>query len=746
MTDIWFIQEIERHLKTNNRTVILDPHAQFAYLLPLIESKGHTVLSTNNTLKEDWQTVKEELYLRYEAEKNYSTSPVVFYTSREMNNLSFLFDYCFTHGCLDLSNPGEWLRKKLFSQTGLQINMENPLLLTAAKLGIGKDLNWWKRILQNLEDLISIDVELLPFLNDPEGYMKKKDPDVRRLFEEKLFELIGQPYMRKPPTVLAKEVVKIIFDQLLNNSISGELLTVYYKWLDSNSYTDALKAYISDYKISDDQNVWTVHPDHCFDKIDRWALKKISENLRDSTYTKNALAKIRRRVFSSKSNIFLPSWWNDVVTLLEYDNKSIAECNNLDKLVDYYTTNFHHVDRSIRNLFVCFLQEDEIIRPFQEYYDSLNYELLQHWFDHADAYKSNQQAFLPDLIKNSSPAKAIIVGDGLRYEIASFVASVLEKEYKVQKNIMLADIPSETEHNMSALYLDNKEVLPIHKDREKKLSVVTGKEITFLNLEALHYGIKSDYLVLTYKDIDSTGEKLQLGAIKLFAEFEKVLIDKIGLLMKMGYEEVYLITDHGFVLTGLLDESDKIEPAVSGKKEVHERFIRTIDKQYNSDLVEFEKKYGEFNYIYVTKNQRPFKSKGMYGFSHGGFTPQEVIIPQFVFRKKSDHIEGLKIIIDNKKDLAEVTGNLFEVKIQAQSVADSIFSLERKVKLMVYANKIAYTSSSIITLSTGSSYKAEFSFESNEEVMVVLVDASTQEQLDIVKVKKSGARDLGGLL
>lgn len=746
MTDIWFIQDVERHLKTNSRTVILDPHAQFAYLLPLIESKGYTILSTNSTLKEDWQTVKEELYLRYEAEKNHSTTPVVFYTDREITNLSFLFDYCFTHGCLDLSNPGEWLRKKLFSQTGLQINMENPLLLTAAKLGIGKDLNWWKRILQNLEDLISIDVELLPFLNDPEGYMKKQDPDVRRLFEEKLFELIGQPYMRKPPTILAKEVVRIIFDQLLSNSISGELLVVYRKWLDSNSFTEALKAYISEYNISDEQNVWSVHPDHCFDKIDRLALKKISENLRDSTYTRNALAKIRRRVLSLKSNIFLPSWWNDVITLLEYDNKSIAACNNLDKLVDYYTTNFHHVDRSVRNLYAFFLQEVEIIRPFQEYYDSLNHEFLQQWFDQAVAYTSNQQAFLPDLIKNSAPGIAIIVGDGLRYEIASFVATVLEKDYKVQKNIMLADIPSETEHNMSALYLDNKEVLPTHKDREKRLSIITGKEITFMNLEALHYGVKSDYLVLTYKDIDSTGEKLQLGAIKLFSEFEKVLINKIDLLLKMGYEEVHLITDHGFVLTGLLDESDKIEPAVSGKKDVHERFIRTVDKQHNSDLLEFEKKYGEYNYVYVAKNQRPFKSKGMYGFSHGGFTPQEVVIPQFIFRKESDNFEALKIYIENKKDLAEVTGNLFAVKIQAQSGADSIFTLERKVKLMVYANKVAYTGSSIITLPAGSNYKAEFSFESHEEVMVVLVDANTQEQLDTVKVKKSGARDLGGLL
>ncbi len=79
MTDIWFIEEIERHLKTNSRTVILDPHAQFAYLLPMIESKGYTILSTNSTLKEDWQTVKEELYLRYEAEKNHSTTRGVLY-------------------------------------------------------------------------------------------------------------------------------------------------------------------------------------------------------------------------------------------------------------------------------------------------------------------------------------------------------------------------------------------------------------------------------------------------------------------------------------------------------------------------------------------------------------------------------------------------------------------------------------------------------------------------------------------
>lgn len=34
----------------------------------------------------------------------------------------------------------------------------------------------------------------------------------------------------------------------------------------------------------------------------------------------------------------------------------------------------------------------------------------------------------------------------------------------------------------------------------------------------------------------------------------------------MGYHQVHLVTDHGFVLTGILDEADKIDPITAGKK------------------------------------------------------------------------------------------------------------------------------------------------------------------------------------
>jgi hypothetical protein len=214
----------------------------------------------------------------------------------------------------------------------------------------------------------------------------------------------------------------------------------------------------------------------------------------------------------------------------------------------------------------------------------------------------------------------------------------------------------------------------------------------------------------------------------------------------MDYDQVHLVTDHGFVLTGLLDESDKIDPVIAGKKEIHERFVRTVDRLNNKDWLQFDKPYREFNYVYAAKNHRPFKSKGVYGFSHGGFTPQEIIIPNFVFSKDVQYTKALEVSIVNKKELEEITGELFGVKIQAESKADDLFSTVRKIQILLYNNKINFSSSQVITIDPDKTQSFEFSFGGHNEIFAVLVDAETQEQIDSIKIKKSTARDLGGLI
>ena len=747
MTEQWLIEDIEKLIKHRNKLVILDPAGVCGFVLLILEKNGYTILQTDASILEHWQQVKEELMLRYEAETKEKVKPVVFYVTRPLDKLSFLFDYCFTHGCLDLSHPQEWLKKKIFTHTGLQVHLDNPMVLTAAKLGIGKDLAWWKKILQNLEEVINLDDELLPFVHNPEGYLSKldPDPDIRRLFEEKIHEMLGQHYVSKSANTLAEEVVKNLLDGLANNEISDSMLQMYYKWADSATYRPSLETYIKNYKLNGSLNPWNAHPSHCFVLLDEVALKQIAENCRDKSFVNEKLNKLEKRIFTSKVKLFVPTWWSDVWTLFNTETESLTSCNNLNSFIEYYTNTFSKVDRAIRNLYVTFLSNETIIRPLQEHYEGLNHLVLQTWFSFFSEYKSDQQGYLPKLISEAKCKTAIIVGDGIRYEIANYVASELQKYFVVDKQIMLADMPSETEHNMSALYVGGREVLPLHKDRETRLSIFTAKDIGFMPLENLHPGVEAECLVLTYKDIDSAGEKLQQAAIKLFGEFEAVLIDKISQLLNMGYVEVYLITDHGFVLTGLLDEADKIEANATGKKDVHERFIRTVDKQTNQEWIGFKEPYGEYNYVYAAKNHRPFKSKGVYGFSHGGFTPQEIIIPKFKFTKQKATASSLAVFISKKEELADVTGELFVIKLEAANEQGNIFAAQRKVQVKLYAGSKEYQSSNIVSIEAGKTELIECSFNKNSQVQAVLFDAKTQEQLDKVTIKKSNLRDLGGL-
>lgn len=744
MTEKWLLDDLKKLTQQRHRAVLLDPAGQCSFMLPLLEENQYHVLKTNGSLSERWQREQEELLLRYDAETTFKGKPVVFYATRPQEKLSFLYDYCFTHGCLDLTHPQIWLKKKIFDHTGLQVPLDNPMLLTAAKLGIGKDLAWWKKIVQNLEEVISLDEELLPFLHDPEGYMQTKDADVRRLFEERLHELLEQPYGAKPAATLAQEVVKRLLDGLANNEITDLLLALYHKWADSATYRPSLEAYIRNYKVSATANPWAAYPDHCFVQLDRLALTQITENIRDKAFVADKLQKLRTRI-QSKAKLFVPEWWQDVWILFHADLQPLDHCRTFSDFITYYTKTFSGVDRAIRNLYEVFLNEGRIIRPLQEHYEGLNDILLQTWFGFYADYKPDQQGFLPALFAKAKAKTAVIVGDGVRYEIADYVASVLQKEFQVEKQVMLADMPSETEHNMSALYVGNDKVLALHKEREAALTKATGKPIEYMGLEQVHYGATADYLLLTYNDIDSAGEKMQMAAIKLFSEFESVLIEKIRLLLQMGYD-VHLVTDHGFVLTGLLEEADKIDPNATGKKDVHERFLRTKDKQTNPDWLAFEEPYEDYNYVYAAKNHRPFKSKGVYGFSHGGFTPQEIILPKFRFSKAKAQTAQLEVTIINKADLKDVPSDLFVIRLEGLQTSADLFGSVRKVQIKLYAGGKEYGSSDIFSIDAQVKVDKEFSFSGNTQVQAVLLDAATQEQLDTAIIQKSNLRDLGGLL
>lgn len=737
MIEKWLRNEIDKKICNSNRIVILDQSSRWKFLVDA--ACTDICLYSTKDYSSKWQQKQDELFLRHEIEKNHKNDQVVIYVSRKLAADSFLIEYAKTGGCIELAT--EWVRDVLLKETSLQVSLTDDELYTACQLGIFKDINWWKKVVQKIEGLLSIENDILDFFDNPNGFLESKTPAVKNLYIQEFCKLLQQPVQDKPADTFASEIARHIFTGMLEGNISEKEYVIYCKWIDSRNHESSFKKYLGEYQLPSTIDIDKVKDNHCFDVVDKKYLTKLVENINNASEVKNILDKIKKRLRFKKSNPYIAKWWQDIADIMDFT----VVCNDasIDGISRYYTVEFSKTDRSMRRILTYLKADINIVKPIQECYERMNQDLLKSWFAHYGEYQESQKGYLVNLIKNTSKKIAIIVGDGVRYEVADSVASRVASDISADKKFMYAGLPSETEHNMSALYTTDGEIIAEKKEREKKLSDETGKDITYMQLDEVNGTTDGEILVLTYKDIDDAGEKMQQGMLRLVDEFEDILVEKIQLLLHLGYKEVHLVTDHGFVLTGILEESDKIPTDdISGGKEVSERYIRSVDEQSGSKYISIEEHYENYNYVNFAKSSRPFVSTGKYGYSHGGFTPQEVVIPNFVFTYNKQN--QMDVDITNKKDLIDIAGNILTVKFSSCEAKD-VLSYQRKVRVLLYVGDKIVDKSSIISISPGSQEKVELSLDSATEGVVVIIDEDTKDQLDKAKVTKSQMRDLGGL-
>jgi hypothetical protein len=344
-----------------------------------------------------------------------------------------------------------------------------------------------------------------------------------------------------------------------------------------------------------------------------------------------------------------------------------------------------------------------------------------------------------------SKKTAVIVGDGVAYEIAELVSMKVKGSVNLTKEIILADIPSETENNMSRIYMENGITEAIQSNRERYLIEQNpGINIDLIRLDEVNEEpLPGQLLICTYKDIDDMGEKLQQKALKYFPETIDFFANKITLLLNSGYSKVYLITDHGFVLTGLLSDADKISvmPEVPGKSK--ERYYISDTEYSGKDWIVRER---NGSYFYFAKSMNSFRSTGAYGFAHGGLTPQELITPFFCWEKDQSQGDALKVCISNKEELSNITGELYSIKLEAGSSSGGLFDESRAVIMVFFANKTQVNKSDVFTIEKEQMVKKEYTFDGYKEIEVQLLDATTKQILDKAVIKQNSDRDLGGLL
>jgi len=745
MIDQWFNKDLQNIYGSHSVAIFIDESGDAEFLLKAVEGK-YTIHQANSEL--------EELHIKYLIEKAQpGNERFLVYTRSKKGELKFIREYCETCGCLEIRYLQNYIKDKVHQILNLNINLPREELIAAAKVSVGKDRTYWIDIShKGANEIFDLNKELLPFMHDPDTYSKEKyDAQLRETFYRKVNELLGQDYLSKPAPTLAGEVVKVMLDGLAAGCCNKTLESVYKGWLDSVSYRDSFNGYLGSYKLSSDLDIWNVSLHHPFRQVDERWLAEIGKNISDKANMATTLAKLRQRNQSRQAQALGICFWNDVIALLEFDPKDIAYLSSFSECVEFYKKHFCKLDTAIRNLYAEFLNKKDILEPFQELYKEHVSVFLDKWFRFFSDYKENQTGTLQRIIDDAGGLKtAAIVGDGVAYEIAELVAAKVKGPANLRKEAILADIPSETENNMSRIYMANGVTEALQGNREKYLAAQNPDvSIDFVRLdEVTEEACPGQFLICTYKDIDDMGEKLQQKALKYFPETIDFFAEKISLLLASGYAKVYLITDHGFVLTGLLREADKISVSPKGVFEKAERYIRKEIKQTDLTpaLIEAEKSYKQFGYLYFAKNINPFKTPGLYGFSHGGVSPQEIVTPYFCWERSGASAASLSVVIENKGDLKDVTGELFSIKIRADEGAGDLFSMERKVHLVFFANKVQVNKSDVFTIQRNERITKEYTFDGHSEMDVHLLDAATRQQLDRAIVKQNKDRDLGGLL
>ena len=314
-------------------------------------------------------------------------------------------------------------------------------------------------------------------------------------------------------------------------------------------------------------------------------------------------------------------------------------------------------------------------------------------------------------------------------------------DVKINRDTAWSKLPSVTPNGMSALYglISPKEDSTIKRQTSLKATI---PDVEILSLSSLNQHVIAERLVLTYGDIDNIGEHKQLAGLSDISNYEQGLYEKILVLLRMGYSNVWLTTDHGYVITGILDEADK-QPVPSGTS-AEERFATATDPITDKSLIERADDWLKGSYQYYAQTDKPFKTRGKYGYAHGGLTPQECLIPRYCFSQEEEQI-GMQVLISNKLNLKSVTGQFFNVCLKGVGNNNSLFEAERRVQMLFYdASGKEINRSNIIKVKTGEETSQEYSV-SSDRMKLVVVDALTTAQLDSCDIIKSSSRDMGGL-
>jgi hypothetical protein len=314
----------------------------------------------------------------------------------------------------------------------------------------------------------------------------------------------------------------------------------------------------------------------------------------------------------------------------------------MEELIDQVRSRYQRLTSTVHDLFIRHL-ENSGWPPVGRLANADVFELL----------------VAPKLQENGRRAALFLI-DALRYELGVVLERQLAEEGQVELRESFAQLPTITQVGMASLLPQAGQKLLLKRLDKGSISPILGNiPVTNVNqrMSVFHkyYGqrftemtlrnfIRSkdpipsmvDLLILRSEEIDTQLEMDPENALGLIYNSLKCIRVAVHKLVAMGFDDVIIATDHGFVLNAPSQAGDVCEKPQGDWINLHERSLlgRGIADTANFVLpTERVGVRGDFEHLAGPRGLVPYRD-GMLYF-HGGASLQEAVLPVITLRLKT---------------------------------------------------------------------------------------------------------------
>ena len=402
---------------------------------------------------------------------------------------------------------------------------------------------------------------------------------------------------------------------------------------------------------------------------------------------------------------------------------------SLEKLVDFYTSTLRDVDRCQRefegaqgDILDSSLAVESVKKQARYAYRNIVDTAQSVFMRHIEKSSWPLEGRLANInvfgqmiapaLQESGRRVAVLLIDAMRYELGVELAKQLSNENQVDIQAACAQLPTTTPVGMASLLpgadsdlffsrKDNK-CIPMLGDQQltnvnQRLGVLQNRYgQRFAEMELAKFVSKNkkldgtvELLVLRSNEMDNDFETNPDAAPSLISRtFQKVLV-AIHKLQALGFQDAFIVTDHGFYLNTALEPGDVCTQPPGSWLNMHNRMLLGDGTEDASNLVLSTDQVnikGDFSQVAVPRALVAYRAGQTY--FHGGLSLQESVVPVLAVRIRQPEVktmEQLDVTLSYKQGATKITTRLpvIEISVTGQS---GLFLSENSVEVMLEAH------------------------------------------------------------